>query len=177
MKFGDGLRLFLCLLLLVFLCVSCKSTQTVVSTAVRSDSLVKAAVSARVDASASVEQIKVVRDQSVTSDDMTETVTDLFWTAPDASGLQYVIRKTVTVRSRNAKKTGDVTQNETTNSKQSQASTVSEKTQTRTNSKSDAETKKETRVTTPGFITWGALILVVAFVVFVFLFLKSKKII
>lgn len=174
--FQTGINVFLTIFLLV-VSLGCKSTKTTVVATTKTDSIVRTNVAASVGSTANLEQLSVVRDQSQINEETTETITEIVWSEPDSTGKQFIIRKTTTVRSRNAKAAIDQVKEESSKSVKSQKSTQTDKSKSSTKKKNDVLTTIKTKISTPGFITWGVSAIVVAVLVFVFLFLKSKHII
>jgi hypothetical protein len=174
LPFGVGAKIFLTLLLLIF-CFACKSVKTNTNTELHTDSIVNTDISAKVDETQNEEQISILRDQSQLSDESSETITEILWSVPDSSGEQYMVKKTTTVRTRNARKAVDVTHQETGKARQKKRSTLSEKTKMDTEHKAVATVSTKTKVTSPGFISWSIVLITVAVIVFVYLFLRSKK--
>lgn len=172
--FGLGFRVFITLLLML-ICFACKTVKTATNTAIRSDSIVITDKAVKVDEAKKLDQISTVRDQSKIVDVTSEIITEILWSVPDSIGGQYVVKRTTTVRTRNASKALDVTQQETTKTAQSKVGTSSDKTKSRTEHKADATGSTQTKVSTPGFISWGGILIVVAAFGFVYMLLKSKK--
>jgi len=175
MKFGNGVRIFLCTIMLVFLLMGCKSTRTIVDTKIKADSTIKMDVSAKSVASSTINQANAVRDLTVTSENITETVTQLLWTAPDSSGKQYVISKTVTVRSRNAQQASNIVKNETTTGQSKNSNILKDKSERKADYKSAVTTDTKSKIGTPGVINSGVLILVLAVIMIIVLILKKFK--
>lgn len=172
--FGAGVKVFFTLLLLL-MCLACKTVKTTSNTKISSDSIVKTNIAAKVDETQHNEQLSAFRDQSQVSDETSETITEILWTAPDSIGKQYILKKTTTIRTRNARKAVDVTQQETSKKSHNTVSAFSDKTNSSTQRKAVATGMTKTKVSTPGFITWGVFSMVVAALAFVYFFLKSKR--
>lgn len=178
-KYGTGIKVFLCMffLLIMLFLTACKSTRTVSSVDIKTDSLEKMDVTSKVESTVEAEKEVTVSDHSIINNALNETITDLLWSAPDSSGKQHIVRETITVRSGNTIKSSNVTKIENNKESQKTESMVVDKTKKRSTIKTDVDVKQKTKIKSPVAFTAGILIIVSSVIVFVFLFLKSKKII
>lgn len=176
-RFGFGVKIFLYILLIALLLVSCKSTQSSISLREKSDSIVQNDIIKNTTGSITVKKDNSIKDQSITTDNQTKKVTEVEFSFPDSSGKQRILRITTTTITNNSRKDANVVSEQKTTVVDANKTVSSDKSKVSSTSEIGVNSNQKSVIKTPEFITLSVIIVVVSLLVFLFLFLKTKRII